>query len=90
MERKMRILKIFLLVFILSITISAQWHWQNPTPFGNGLSDLQFLTTSIGYACGAGGTIIKTTNSGENWLELESSTEDLIIDIFFLSDEVGW
>ena len=86
----MRTVKISLLVFILQITLSAQWQWQNPTPFGYNLFDIQFVNNSLGYASGYGGTIIKTTNSGETWFELETGTEDLIIDIFFLSEDVGW
>ncbi|MCW8811205.1 MAG: YCF48-related protein [Ignavibacteriaceae bacterium] len=86
----MRTLKISLLIFIIPITLFAQWHWQNPTPFGNGLSDIQFLTTSVGYACGSGGNLIKTTNGGKTWFEIESGTDDLIIDIFFLSEDIGW
>jgi len=86
----MQTLKISLLVFIIPITLFAQWHWQNPTPFGNGLSDIQFLTTSVGYACGSGGNLIKTTNGGETWFEIESDTDDLIIDIFFMSEDIGW
>ena len=50
----MRTLKISLLVFILSITISAQegWFWQNPLPQGNGLHAVDFVNSDIGWAVG--------------------------------------
>jgi photosystem II stability/assembly factor-like uncharacterized protein len=86
----MKALYIALLIFLHPFNLFAQWHWQNPTPFGNGLSEIQFLNVSIGYACGSGGTVIKTFNGGKQWIQLETGTDNLIIDIFFLSEEIGW
>ena len=50
----MRTLKISLLVFILSITISAQqeWFWQNPLPQGHTLFDVEFINSDEGWAVG--------------------------------------
>lgn len=31
------------------------------------LKDIQFPSTDIGYACGYGGSILKSTNAGSNW-----------------------
>jgi|GEM_PF-3240548 len=86
----MKVLISSILIFIISTLVMAQWEWQNPTPFGNGLTEVQFLNSSVGYACGYGGTIIKTINGGENWIALENDINDLIIDIFFITEETGW
>lgn len=45
----------------------SNWFWQNPYPTGNDLSNLQFTDLYTGYALGGDFTILKTTNSGENW-----------------------
>jgi photosystem II stability/assembly factor-like uncharacterized protein len=86
----MKALYIALLIFLIPFTLSAQWEWQNPTPFGNGLFEIQFINDLTGYACGKGGTIIKTTDGGINWNEIDAGTDDLISDIFFLTEDIGW
>ena len=45
------------------------WFWQNPTPQGNYLNDVKFISPNTGWAVGSLGTIIKTTNGGANWVE---------------------
>ena len=76
----MRTLKISLLVFILSITISAQqqWFWQNPLPQGNTLHSVQLVYENVGWAVGDGGTILKTTNGGFSWI-FQSISEPYIL-----------
>jgi len=39
-----------------------QWIWQNPLPQGNTLQDFSFIDTNNGFAVGARGTILKTTD----------------------------
>ncbi|HMQ69351.1 MAG TPA: YCF48-related protein [Ignavibacteria bacterium] len=36
--------------------------------------DIDFLNDNTGYICGEGGSIIKTTNGGENWTSIPSIT----------------
>ncbi len=36
--------------------------------------DIDFLNDNTGYICGEGGSIIKTTNSGQNWTSIPSLT----------------
>jgi len=47
------------------------------------LWDIVFLGENLGFAAGAGGTIIKTTNSGTDWLIEETPTIQSLIDIDF-------
>jgi len=41
---------------------SRQWVWQNPLPQGNTLQDFSLVDTNTGFAVGARGTILKTTD----------------------------
>ena len=86
--KKFRFL-IAILVFNSSI-ILCQWHWQNPTPIGKPIYDMQFIDSIAGYVCGYGGMILKTTDAGLNWNEVETSSDGLIFRIFFLNRDIGW
>ena len=65
----MRTLKISFLVFILSISISAQegWFWQNPLPQGNIIRNVKFVSTLQGWAVQDYNKILSTTNGGTTW-----------------------
>jgi len=63
----MKALYISLLIFLLPINMFAQWEWQNPLPQGNSLLDIQVFDSENAIAIGRMGTVIKTTNGGENW-----------------------
>jgi photosystem II stability/assembly factor-like uncharacterized protein len=92
MERKMRTLKISLLVFILSIIISAQedWFWQNPLPQGNTLNDIDFFDEYFGLGVGNTSTIIKTSDGGLNWSLKESHRPEHIHEIVVVSNSVAY
>ncbi len=47
------------------------------------LWDIVFLGESLGFAAGAGGTIIKTTNSGTDWFIEDTPTNYFLYDIDF-------
>jgi len=85
----MRTLKISLLVFILTITISAQWYPQNSGTDLN-LQSVFFINEHTGWACGTNGVIIKTTNGGEDWFELVSNTTADLRGIQFVDANNGW
>ncbi|MBE0570689.1 MAG: T9SS type A sorting domain-containing protein [Ignavibacteriaceae bacterium] len=85
----MRALKIFLLVFIPVVTVSAQWYQQNSgtTTY---LYSVFFIDETTGWACGDSGKIIKTTNGGLDWLEQNSNTTVWIKGIQFVDANNGW
>jgi photosystem II stability/assembly factor-like uncharacterized protein len=62
-----RIRVVLLLVFITGSAYSQTWNWQNPYPQGNDLYAVHFWNAANGYAVGAFGTIIKTTDGGNTW-----------------------
>ena len=61
----MRTLKISLLVFILQITLSAQWYQQN-SGTTNQLWNVQFVNDQVGWTNSHQG-LYKGTNGGQNW-----------------------
>jgi len=83
--------KISLLVFILSITISAQegWFWQNPLPQGNNLISVKFISPLIGWAVGGYGTILRTINGGADWTSQSSETTNYLIGVSFTDADNG-
>jgi len=46
----------------------SQWVWQNPLPQGNWLFGVSFTDANNGTAVGWYGTILRTTDGGENWV----------------------
>jgi photosystem II stability/assembly factor-like uncharacterized protein len=82
---------IFLFSFLLAVTSSrAQWEWQNPLPQGNNLESVFFTSLSTGYAVGLGGTILKTTDGGNNWSFQNSGTTAFLYSVYFTSENKGF
>jgi photosystem II stability/assembly factor-like uncharacterized protein len=66
---KKQIFTIFLSLFI-QVSLNAQWV-QQYTGTTADLRGISFLNENTGYVCGAG-TILKTTNGGINWVNINS------------------
>jgi photosystem II stability/assembly factor-like uncharacterized protein len=82
-------LKISLLVFILSISVSAQWYHQN-SGTQSYLYDLEFVSADTGWVVGQGGTILKTTDGGTNWIQQNSNTTKNLYSVSFIDHQNGW
>lgn len=64
----MKIIILTILSFVSFVNIIyAQWI-QQPTGVSNYLRDIDFINSRTGWVCGDGGTILKTTNGGNNWI----------------------
>ncbi|RPH96886.1 hypothetical protein EHM69_00175, partial [candidate division KSB1 bacterium] len=75
----------------LCITAYAQyWEWQNPLPQGYSLYDIQFVNSSVGYAVGVCGTVIKTTDGGNTWFGRDCPTSLRLERFFFINETHGW
>jgi hypothetical protein len=48
------------------IDVVTQWVWQNPLPQGNHLFAVSFVDANNGTAVGWSGTIVRTTDGGQN------------------------
>jgi len=81
----------FLLLFLIFSycnLLSQSWVQQTSGTAAN-LTDIFFLNINTGYACGAGGVIVKTTNSGFNWVTLNTGTSSNLIKIKFFDSNFG-
>ncbi|MBN2572170.1 MAG: T9SS type A sorting domain-containing protein [Ignavibacteriales bacterium] len=83
---------ILIFFYIISSLMYSQniWQWQNPIPQGNYLTDICFVDSLNGFACGYLGTILKTTNGGQEWINIETDIEDLFIELSFIDKQNGW
>ncbi len=79
--------KIFFLLF-LSL-LFADWVVQ-PSGTSVNLFDIHFVNTLIGYAVGANGVILKTTNGGENWFSLSSPLPIQLNACYFINSQIGY
>jgi photosystem II stability/assembly factor-like uncharacterized protein len=86
----MRAFKISLLIFILSITISAQWEWTNPKPLGNNLKRIYFIDSTTGWIAGNRGAILRHTNESNWQFTYSDSIRDDISSIKFLNKNLGF
>ncbi len=58
---------------------------------GNDLGSLYFVNDTLGFAAGYWGTIVKTTNAGVNWTQLNSGTTSILFfDIDFIDENTGF
>ena len=71
------------------IDAEAEWIWQNPLPQGNTLQDFFFIDTNNGFAVGASGTILRTTDGGNNWDILASGTNYDLYGVSFTDANTG-
>ena len=51
---------------------------------------MTFTDSLNGYACGYGGLLLKTSDAGQNWKEIDVPSQGLIVKLFFLNTDVGW
>lgn len=65
----MKKIAIVLILMVISATSYGQdgWVWQNPLPQGNALEGVYFTDASNGWSVGDNGTIMHTTDGGNNW-----------------------
>jgi len=68
----------------------GQWVTQNSGTTQH-LEDVSFINTQTGWVCGDNGTMLKTTNGGNNWFSLNTGINDRPFNsIFFINSNTGW
>lgn len=75
---------------MFSLNTFPQWYWQNPLPQGNTLNSVKFTSSTAGWAVGAYGTILYTTNGGTTWTSQSSGTTSDLMDVCFIDANNGW
>lgn len=81
---------IIIWLFLLSSTIFAQWKWQNPLPQGNFLNDIQLISQDTFWIIGDEGTILHTTDGGNEWELNQIIPKYDLNSIFLFSNEEGF
>ena len=81
--------KIFLLIIFITF-LFGNWIRQN-SPVTRNLYAIHFPEdTLIGFIVGDSGTILRTTNSGNNWQLLNSNTFNNLRDVWFVNNDTGY
>jgi len=83
------LINFLIVLLLLSGDITAQWFHQNSGTTAN-LGSVFFIDANIGWACGTGGKIIKTTNGGLDWFDQISNTTVWLNTIQFIDASNGW
>lgn len=70
------------------------WYWLNPLPRGDDLEavDIAPNNPNVAYAVGANGVILKTYDSGANWVEKSTSPAESgkFYSVFAVSDQIAY
>ncbi len=86
-----KILITVLSIIVLSAETYSQGTWERiDSPTDQFLKSVHFVDSLYGWAVGDSGTIIHTSDGGDNWIVQDSKTENEIVDVFFLNRNLGW
>ena len=81
----------FLALVIFNLTLLAQqWEWCNPVPTGNPLAAVAAVNSNTCFAFGEFGTVIRTTDGGQHWVNLTGRTDSHFAGAYFINPYVGW
>lgn len=78
------------MLFSLRAFSQSGWIRQPGLPGGVSINSVYFENQFTGWIAGSGGTILKTTNGGENWIAKNSGSQDYLTNIFFFSSDTGY
>ena len=86
----MKIFYYILSFLLIPLTILyPQWQWQNPLPQGNRLYQVQFVDSDYGWILTKAGSLMRTTDGGNNWNE-EIIGKHWSQKIHFIDKLTGW
>lgn len=83
------LISLFSIVLCLSYG-KAQWIELDPGVDVPYFSDVYAITPDIVVVVGANGTILKTTDGGETWLQKNSGTDLNLGQVHFVTSEIGY
>jgi hypothetical protein len=69
--------------------------WKRPSDLGGeyfsgSRGSVYFVDQNIGWTVGRGGSILKTTDGGINWVQQNSKTSALLNSVYFVNYDIGW
>ena len=78
-------------IIIFSAKTYSQGSWEKiDSPTNQFLKSVHFVDSLYGWAVGNSGTIIHTSDGGDNWIVQDSKIEYNVEDVFFLNRNLGW
>ncbi len=94
MPRRSELCALLPLAWILFLALSAApaeagWYQQN-SPTSNHLTGVDFVDPDYGWICGAGGTVLHTTNGGATWTLQDLGSAIGVNDIDFADRDHGY
>jgi photosystem II stability/assembly factor-like uncharacterized protein len=87
------ILMALVVTFLTTVThsqLNDNWKWLNPSPQGNTLNAVDFVDNNTGYSAGVYGTLLKTTDGGAGWEQLNSGTAKNLMSMCFVNAATGY
>jgi|GEM_PF-2126660 len=76
---------IVLLLFLVPVTLTAQWTLLNPMPTNEHLTALYFVDSLTGYLVGEHGTVVRTADGGATWVNRDTPISWTLNDVAFTS-----
>lgn len=78
-------------IYIISVHVFAQgWEVRYQGARGKDIQSICFVNTSVGYAVGWYGVILKTTDAGYTWTQQSSGTTSALQSVFFRDTSLGY
>lgn len=90
--KKIIILLLFFLLIDININSQVQsgWYWVNPQPQGHNLTSVTYINNNTLIAVGWNGTILRSTNGGQNWINYRYSTTRDLFRVKFFDQNTGF
>jgi photosystem II stability/assembly factor-like uncharacterized protein len=85
----LRITFLFFTILLTPFLSTAQWELQNSGTSAD-LNSVFFINENDGWAVGTEGTILRTTNGGENWDLQTIGTNFSLNSVHFVDPDLGW
>ncbi|MCK5839358.1 MAG: T9SS type A sorting domain-containing protein [Bacteroidales bacterium] len=83
----------FLALFIGAYGLFSQTNWEwtlQESGTTSALKDVYFANNMTGWAVGSEGTILKTSDGGNNWSAQTSGTVEELQVVHFIDENIGW
>lgn len=78
---------LFIILFFTFTATGQDWKWINPSPVGNELNVVKFLDSGTVIALGNHGTILKSTNGGQDWKSITSNTVTNLLSVSVINKD---
>jgi len=87
--RKFFLIFIFIYCSLDFCFAQSGWFPQN-SGTGYQLNSICVINTNESYVAGSVGTVLKTTDGGNNWQTLQSTTQQALCCVSFINSQTGW